>query len=87
MRKADRIAIVAVIAKVQYHYHVIAGTARLPAMEGEQLVSVVHMMHIDMLAQQYPCGVIPVEAQANQVAIEVVNTLVGVKLVQIQRGV
>src|SRR4030095_9328520 len=85
-RESQSVAVVAAVSKVCNDHHIIARSAVFPTMKCNHLISVIDVMDIDVLAPKTPRLIEPVAAQPNQVAIESVDTRVGIKFRPIERG-
>ena len=73
-RQPDRIPVVALRAEIGEDDHVIAGAAVIPAVEREELVARIDVMHVDELALETGAVVEPIAPQMDQIAIERTNT-------------
>src|SRR5207244_11115012 len=68
--QADSVAVIAAIGKINDHDHIVARPSLITAVTGDDLVDIVHVMDVDMLSLESPCGIEPITPQANEVSVQ-----------------
>ncbi len=81
----DAVGVVATVADVDDHDHVVAGPAVVPAVEGDHVVLVVDVVDVDVVAPQTTGAAVTIAAKVDEVAVEVQDALVGVFLAPVDR--